>query len=561
LSSLVSERAIGALEVCDGRRRRSFYFHNGALVRTSSNLKKETAEKVAAKMPGAMPGAVYQRQAALRMAATLRKEPSLVRWHEGKEPSRRIKLDFWTVLWEALELVMSREKVLELLNTQFTGNPVSTPQEGASAGRFRFPFDFREWLQTLDGYRATEEVLAFGPGDPEECARVLYLACLMGRVSFQQVETDFRVSVPEEDEEEIFEEDSEEITAPVDDAEEDSAADVSRLIAEGIIPRVVGEFLGDAKPEADEEEEAENTFYVSRPGAEDVAMTIEEEETGSDLEAGGTGKADWNLDPAEAALRAEIHRINGAENVFEVLNVPWDSPEETFRNAYFNLARSLHPDRLPSPSQELADLASDAFDKAREAWEMLKDEESRQATIDRVIHGKLTEEEEAWEEVKEILEAEKQFDRGLAAFRNGQIVNAHSIFQEAVAKVSDRPEFRVYLGYCTWRLNHGRDEEMAESGIAMLQGAMNEGMKSEEGWILMGRMLKVRDQLAEAKKCYLRALKKNPENREALRELERMTGGKKKKKAPKDEGPAGGGGFLRRIFSRKKAPGKGKKEA
>jgi hypothetical protein len=55
----------------------------------------------------------------------------------------------------------------------------------------------------------------------------------------------------------------------------------------------------------------------------------------------------------------------------------------------------------------------------------------------------------------------------------------------------------------------------------------------------------------EARKLFIRALKINPENKDAVREMERI-------KREREQAETQKGGFLARLFSRKKPAGKEK---
>jgi curved DNA-binding protein CbpA len=264
------------------------------------------------------------------------------------------------------------------------------------------------------------------------------------------------------------------------------------------------------------------------------------------------------LEAAEAAVRAEVARIEKAENAFSVLGLEPGADVEVLRGAYFKIARQLHPDRVGADREDLREKAAAAFDKARAAWEEVKDEERRLQLVDRLVHGKKTEEEEALEAVQEILATERLIDRGLAQFRSGRLVQAYELFQQAQEKAAGIKEFKssdlgIYLGYLTWRLQLGRDDEAAERGFNMLQDALNEAQRHQDGWVLLGRILKERGSADEARRCFIRALKINPENKDAFREMDRM-------KKEKEEAEQAGKGFLARLFSRKKGKEKEKKE-
>jgi tetratricopeptide (TPR) repeat protein len=160
-----------------------------------------------------------------------------------------------------------------------------------------------------------------------------------------------------------------------------------------------------------------------------------------------------------------------------------------------------------------------------------------------VVHGLQDENEIAMERVKEILQAEANFDKAVAHFRAGRIVQAHEILQTCVAQVPDAPEFRAYLGYTTWKLNEERDPETAQKGEDMLKAAMDNSVKLDNGWVLLGLVYKAKDLEDLAKMTFVKALKIKPSNEFAVREMKRLTRDKK-------EASLGGGIFG--MFKKKK---------
>ncbi len=581
---LAQARSTGVLEITHGKRRRRFWLREGELVASSSNLKKEQPEEVAASLPGATPDTINEHVAAARLAAALGSGSGKVRWVPDEEPKRAFPGRLRVVIWEALELAFGNEALIARLAARFPGFPVCRIQDVEGLARLGLPLPYREWLVSLDGYRAVGEVSQFGPGEPISCVAAIYLASMCGAVEFLQPDLHRPVVRPalEEDEggEELYEE----------DAEHGSSQDIASLIAASVTPLggTPPDREGDYELELEEDPDAQwladdeaNSEDLGEPQLPhggvrehgdpripydeddidlgDQEIPYDEEFDSEEFEDDGRDEGtveEWGMDAAEASLRAEIHRILESESVFEVLGMSHESDVEEFRTAYFRLARTLHPDRVGDDKPELQQSAAEAFDRARAAWEIVKDDELREETIARVVHGKKTEEEEAMEAVQELLAIEKHFDRGLAQFRAGRIVQAHEMFTK-VLEMSVRhpdfevPEFRIFPGYCIWRLNHERDEDEATRGAEMLQEAMNKAQRHQEGWVLLGRVVKARGHPDEARKLFIRALKINPENKDALREMERL-----KREKSGDSGK--GKGFFGKLFSRAKKNGKKK---
>ncbi len=578
LARLAQAGSTGLLEHNQGKRRRRFWLREGKLVASSSNLKKEQPEQVAPSLPGAPPETINEHVAAVRLAAALEATDGKTRWLPDEVPKREYPARLRVVVFSALELAFDTRELIARLECEFQGYPECKTQDVESLAALQLPLPYREWLVSLDGYRSVFEVCQFGPGEPRSCVAGIYLASIFGAIEYRSVDLDRAVARPAEEQDEDGE------VLIDDDHDAQGSTDIASLIAASVTPlggavaapRVGAGFELEVEDDAADEDAQwlEDDDDPVDPGEVEIPFDNEDDldlgdveipfddddlDLGEEQDNTDIGEQDWSMDASEASLRAEIHRILEADNVFEVLGLSHEAGVEDFRGAYFRLARVLHPDRVGDEKPELQQSASEAFDRARAAWEVVKDDEQREETIARVIHGKKTEEEEAMEAVQELLAIEKLFDRGIAQFRSGRIVQAYEMFQQVVtlsAKHPDFevPEFRIYLGYCLWRLNHERDEDEAERGVEMLQNAMNKAQRHQEGWVLLGRVVKQRGHPEEARKLFIRALKINPENKDALREMERL------KREKGGDGGEKGKGFFGRLFSRGKKADKKKGE-
>ena len=271
--------------------------------------------------------------------------------------------------------------------------------------------------------------------------------------------------------------------------------------------------------------------------------------------------------PLEDTLR-DIHRRVMADGVdhFTVLGVEWSAGAEAFRKAHLELARVLHPDRYADADVALQALATEAFDRVRAAWEVLGDPAAAAAYIDRVIHGNKTEEEQAMEAVQAYYAAESDFKRGLAAFNQGMTKAAHEHFSSALAKVPDELEFQAYQAFTSFQLLRASQPEVVERSKDILKAVIEKNKdqqrKLDAAWVLLGRIYRETGGTDAAKKCFVAALKINPANADATREMRRLTGGApgqpaarkdERGSAPAEKPPEGGGvgGFFSRLFGKK----------
>ena len=267
------------------------------------------------------------------------------------------------------------------------------------------------------------------------------------------------------------------------------------------------------------------------------------EEVGAPLAA----EDDHPLAPKLHQLRA---RLEGAQNSFEVLGLTSEADGESLRSSYMELANMLHPDKYSDAPAEMQEQATESFDQVRAAWESVETEEKRQKYIDHVILGKPTEEEEAMEQVKALLDAEADFKKGLAAFNAGRISAAHKLFESAVAAAPEELEFCAYKAYTTFALNRKTDLEAANGAMNDLKDILDanshQKRRLDGGWVLLGRAYRELGEKDAAKRALVQALRINAANPDAPRELRRLEG-----KASKASEPESKPGFFKKLFGRK----------
>lgn len=278
----------------------------------------------------------------------------------------------------------------------------------------------------------------------------------------------------------------------------------------------------------------------------DIANLIAEE-------VGGPVLASPGADDSQAERLAKLClRLEAAENAFDILGRTAESTIDELRRAYMDLASQLHPDKYTDAGPEGQDQSTEAFDKVRAAWELVETEEKRAKYIDHVILGKPTEEEEAMAEVTALLDAEADFKKGLAAFNAGRLSAAHKLFEAAVSSAPEELEFCAYRSYTTFALNRQSDMEAANNAINDLKDILDANQSQKRrldgGWVLLGRAYREMGDKDAAKRCLVQALRYNPANPDAPRELRRLEG---KSASQKGGGKEKKTGFFGKLFGKK----------
>ncbi|MCB9760353.1 MAG: DnaJ domain-containing protein [Alphaproteobacteria bacterium] len=532
LCGLAAQRANGMLELTTGKRRRTFWFEGGAVTASKSNLKSESLKGLQERMPDTETSELIALQGTLRVRNTLTMDDGEWTFTPNEPPPARRPIDLLNACWVSMIETVSDTD----LRTRFAGLMGRFPRlsgtGGVAASDLPFGPPLSDFITQLDGQRPLQDVIDFAPVPPDNALRALYLALACGVVDI------------------IDQASTAQITAA-----RGAASDPASSTADDLIQDLFAEELGAPDP-------ATSTLLDDRPRPEDptdqalggfVADMLDTIAPDEPVPAAVLNDAPEDtaeaVDPELVRLREELARVNAAENDFEVLSIAWDASDSAYRKAYFKLAQELHPDRWASHSADAADLASEIFARVSAAWDNLGDAETRQATIDRVIHGIKSEDELAMEKVQDILAAENAFKAGMVEFQAGRIVQAHEHFERAFERVPEEHEYKAFYGYTTFKLNAGRDDDAAERGERMLRDAVDTGTKLHNGWMLVGMIYRERGELEIAMKALLTSLKLKPDNVQAQRELRRI---KHLRDKEKEKEKGGLSGFLSGLFGRKK---------
>lgn len=253
-------------------------------------------------------------------------------------------------------------------------------------------------------------------------------------------------------------------------------------------------------------------------------------------------------DPIRKWFGSHHDRIRSASDHFAVLGIRWDESPESMRKAYFALARDLHPDKFTDAPQDIQSMATELFDKARSAWEVLGDDAKREAYIAKVIRGEKTEDEKATEKVQAILEGEGYFKRGVNELNSGRIAAANDFFLKACDLVPEELEFQAYLGYTRFRIHQGKDENIASAGVETIRAALKQKENLDNVWVLLGMVQRVKGDDAAARRSFIKALQLKPSNPDAMREMKRL---EQTRQQAAEEPKKAEGGFFSRLFGRK----------
>jgi curved DNA-binding protein CbpA len=513
----------GLLEIRDGKKKWRFHLVSGAIVGAKSNLRSEQPAAVREARADLSDAAVLRSAVIRQVRSVCRLDAPVVQFLKGVTAREPADIPTGSVLVKGAAAAWSEEKLSDALKQVLDG----FPQLNKGLDDYRLPQRVQVALTPLDGSSRGSDVIEQAAGRKTENLAGLWYIWKLGGLKVRAT------GISDEDEEVV----------------EDLGFDLGAMIAEGLDSNVV-ERASSPEPAATESAAPAAPAApaaASAPEIEDLPMEavkeaapVKEEPPGMVLSGIRRGRRPVAPKPAapkhplEDKLKALHTRIMAAENHFEVMDESWEAEATVFRTAHLKLAGELHPDRFADAPAALQDLATEAFDKVRAAWEVLEEDATRTAYIDQKIHGKKTEDELAMEQLQNYWAAEKEFKRGKASFHQGRVLQAHERFKLAVDKVPDELEFRAYLGYTTYHLNKSKDRDAAAGGFEMLKEVLeinkDQERKLDEGWVLIGQIHRDEGRPGAAKKAFMQALRFNPANGDAEREMRRLHGGEPGKK-------------------------------
>ena len=538
LCRLHTERSTGRLELIEGKKRRVFFFQQGSVALTNSNLKSESTPELQRENPEDSAADLASRQASLRLLNGIGMSVGNWSFEEADQTEGGLDLDLVSLCWRGLQERMDDSQVRERMAGLESEFP-SLVSSSQPVGSLPVEDTIKDFLRSLDGQRSLEDVLDFSAIAPGLALRAIYLGTLLGTVRVGAHGRELEIRATETD---VNLEEERELARQVSEAAHEAAKDREPPTDPGF--RDSEDKEADTDPgtpaaqtpeeDAPQSSRSSSVLNIAEMIAEEVGGPVavprlEEEEEGEE-EAPAVPAPVYSSDPEIRKLQEILYRLETAENHFEALGIAWDADDETYRTTYFDLARDYHPDTWVGKPDDQVELVDKVFAVIGAAWQVLGEAESRKAYIDKVIHGIKDENELAMEQVREILKAEGNFERAVKHFRSGRIIKAHEIFQSCAEEIPDAKEFRAYLGFTTWKIHFGSDVEKADSGEVMLKEAMQGSEKLDAGWVLLALLYRAKGQDDLARISLMKALKINPNNPEAVHEMKRM---KREKEEPK----------------------------
>ncbi len=199
---------------------------------------------------------------------------------------------------------------------------------------------------------------------------------------------------------------------------------------------------------------------------------------------------------------------------FEVLGLKRDAAGPQIKLAYFQLAKTYHPDAVPAGAPpEVRKLCADVFAKVSEAWSVLGDDASRAAYLEELKSGG-----PANIDVMAIFKAESTFQEGTLLVKARKYADALARFTDAMALNPDEAEFGMWKAWCDFLLAPEKRKQLSPSG-GEIEAALKKNPRCAQGYLFLGQMAKLAGDLALAERQLKRGLAVAPDHAELQREL------------------------------------------
>lgn len=215
--------------------------------------------------------------------------------------------------------------------------------------------------------------------------------------------------------------------------------------------------------------------------------------------------------PEEKELQNLLQQLS-ASNPFERLGLPFTATMEEIDARFKELAKKLHPDTIARKGlSSMLQAAQEAFSRLTEAYDLLKNEQTREKY-------RKSESKEDDSEVRRVLEAEMLYQKGIIHYRRREYDLAEQAFLEARQKHEDGSHLAMWawLRY----INPGNDKKAVREEVkAALQKAVQLTPREADFYFYLGKVCADMDQIASARQYFIRAVELNNDHIEAAREL------------------------------------------
>jgi tetratricopeptide (TPR) repeat protein len=233
-----------------------------------------------------------------------------------------------------------------------------------------------------------------------------------------------------------------------------------------------------------------------------------------------TAEAIAALAPDLAARREEIidrAKMIDREDYFLMLDLDRDAPPEEVQKKFFALAKTWHPDRVPTAIADARPACARVFSRMSEAHQTLVDPEKRKRYMNLMVEGGATPEAQAT--IAAVVEAATSFQKAEICLRRNDHAQAEALARKAVEKDPQQPDYIALLAWLEALKPQNQGMQPTMEAVSTLGKAIALSNKCVRAYFYRG-LLHIRlgnDSLAA--RDFRKAADLNPRNIDAAREV------------------------------------------
>jgi len=224
--------------------------------------------------------------------------------------------------------------------------------------------------------------------------------------------------------------------------------------------------------------------------------------------------------PSLDARRKEIAdraQIIDKQNYFDMLGVKVDASVEDVKTAYIVLAKTWHPDRLPTALADVKDACGRVFARMSEAHQTLVDEEKRKRYLRLMKEGGETPEQQ--QEIANVVTATVEFQKAEICLRKNDLAQAEVLAKHAAKLDPDQADYIALVAWLEALKPASQSPEATQARIAELDRALKLNERCERAYFYRAMLYKRQRRDALAFKDFKKVAELNPKNIDAQREI------------------------------------------
>jgi len=215
-----------------------------------------------------------------------------------------------------------------------------------------------------------------------------------------------------------------------------------------------------------------------------------------------------------SAIEKRFQEVLAKKDYFTLLGVPLTASGEDVKNAFLQLAKTFHPDRLPASLNHLSNKITAIFEALREAYETLQVDAKRKNYLASLEEAKANSDGGAAEQAQQ--QAVEALRSGDVLIRKKEFEAAEQQYQRA-NQLDPKPIYRVAEAWAIY-LDPARKSE-AGRAKQMMVDALRFDPECDRAHYQLGVIARVDGAGERAEKHFREALRINPKHVEAGQEL------------------------------------------